>query len=189
MKHTFPLYIFDMGGVVSCDTNVLPAIAAHLNMPMDEFQRWMREFGRDLMEDTLTTGDFWQMFSQRSGMTVREDLFSIFFRPSLNPDMTRLIDRLKARHRVVCGTNTITPHYAHHQERGDYGSFDAVYASHIMGIAKPRPEFYEHILSAEQVSASQVVFIDDALENVEAARQIGIHAIQFVSHEALVKDL
>ena len=115
--------------------------------------------------------------------------FSTFFNPKLNPAMVYLIEHLKQYHRVVCGTNTIAAHYAHHVEHGDYGGFDVVYASHIMGIAKPRVEFYEHILTSEGVTASQAVFIDDRLENVKAARQINMRAIHFTTYEVLVKDL
>jgi putative hydrolase of the HAD superfamily len=140
------LYIFDMGGVVSSNTNVLPDVAQYLGIALDELHIWTREFGRNLMEGTLTTGDFWQIFSQRSGIDVTEDLFSKFFFPTLNDDMVALITQLKQHHRVVCGTNTIAAHYQYHLEHNDYAVFEAVYASHLMGIAKPRVEFYQYIL-------------------------------------------
>ena len=179
------VYIFDMGGVVACDTNVLPAIAENLNLSLDELYGWTREFGRALSEGRLSTREFWQIFSERSGTRISEDLFRTCFNPRLNMNMVSLIEHLKQHHRVVCGTNTIAPHYAHHRRSGDYDCFDAVYASHIMGIAKPRIEFYTHILNAEEITASQSIFIDDRLENVEAARQTGIQAIHFTGYEAL----
>jgi putative hydrolase of the HAD superfamily len=183
------LYIFDMGGVMSSNTNVLPDVAEYLGLSLDELHGWTREFGRNLMEGTLATEDFWQIFSQRSGIDVTEDLFSKFFFPALNHDMVALVTRLKHHHRVVCGTNTIASHYQHHLEHNDYAVFEAVYASHIMGIAKPHVEFYQYILTQEQVSASQTVFIDDAQKNVEAARQLGIRSIHFVGYESLVTTL
>lgn len=189
MTPTPVLYIFDMGGVVAAETNVLPAIADYLNLTLDDVHVWTRECGRDLMEGTLTPQAFWRRFSERTGRAAPDDLFSRFFQPVRTPGMVPLIERLKQRHRVVCGTNTIAPHYEHHQQCGDYASFDAVYASHIMGIAKPRPEFYEYILAAEGMPASRAIFIDDRQENVDAARELGIHAIRFSVYEALVAAL
>lgn len=186
MKH---LYIFDMGGVVSENTNVLPDIAAHLGISLEDLHVWTHEFGRDLMEGTLLVEDFWQIFSARSGIHVAEDLFSKFFSPRLNNDMIALITTLKQQHRVVCGTNTIAAHYAHHLEYGEYDVFDAVYASHLLGIAKPSPHFYHQILTEEQVPASQAIFVDDTPKNVEAARQVGIHAIHFTSYAAFIMEL
>lgn len=183
------LYIFDMGGVVSSNTNVLPDVAEYLGLSLDDLHGWTREFGRNLMEGTLTTEDFWQIFSQRSGIVVIEDLFSKFFFPTLNHDMVTLITRLKHHHRVVCGTNTIAAHYQYHLDHNDYAVFEKVYASHLMGIAKPRIEFYQHILDREHVSASQAVFIDDARKNVEAARKIGIHSIHFTGYNSFVATL
>jgi FMN phosphatase YigB (HAD superfamily) len=91
--------------------------------------------------------------------------------------------------RVVAGTNTIAPHYDIHLRRGDYDIFDIVYASHLMGLAKPDPAFYTCILEHESCSADRAVFIDDFPENVEAARALGIGSLLFTGAEQLKKDL
>jgi HAD superfamily hydrolase (TIGR01509 family) len=184
------LYIFDMGGVVAQNTDVLPEIAAYLGISLEEGRAWGRESFVTLMEGKLSTREFWTIFSQRSGLTIeKDDLFGRFFHPVLDESVHSLILRLKEQHRVVCGTNTIEEHYMIHHERGDYNVFDTVYASHQIGLAKPRPEFYQYIIEQENVSPSQTVFIDDNLENVEAAQQIGIHSWHFTGYERLIEQL
>jgi putative hydrolase of the HAD superfamily len=97
-----------------------------------------------------------------------------------------LIIELKAAgHRVVCGTNTFKKHYRHHLERGDYKVFDAVYASHIIGIAKPSVAFFQHILQQEGWRARDAFFIDDNADNVAAAAGMGIRAFHYESFPAL----
>jgi FMN phosphatase YigB (HAD superfamily) len=100
-----------------------------------------------------------------------------------------IIDTLKNGARVVAGTNTISPHYEIHLQKGDYRVFDAVYASHLMGLAKPDPAFYTYILEHEDCPADRAVFVDDFPENVEAARQLGIHSFVFTDTEKLKKNL
>lgn len=179
-----------MGGVVVRNHDVLPDVAEYLGISMEEERAWGRDLFFTLMEGKLTTQEFWTAFAQRSGLTIEDDdLFGKFFHPRLDEPIHSLILRLKERNRVVCGTNTIEEHYTIHLERGDYNVFDAVYASHQMGFAKPRPEFYRYIIEQENVPPSQTVFIDDNLENVEAGRQLGIHSFHFTGYEGLVKAL
>jgi len=185
----FKLYIFDMGGVVSRNTNVAPEDSACLAFDGAE----MIEFARDDFE-ALTTGaisieEFTRRFSLKSGRAIEDDLLNRFFHPELDRDVMDTIDTLKNGARVVAGTNTITPHYNVHLQKGDYEIFDAVYASHLMGLAKPDPHFYTYILDREGCSPDQALFVDDVPANVEAAEKLGIHSFVFTNAEKLKKDL
>jgi putative hydrolase of the HAD superfamily len=61
--------------------------------------------------------------------------------------------------------------------------------SHRLGIAKPDERIYSHAISAVAVAPEEALFIDDRIENIEAARALGIHAIQYVSHDAFLREL
>jgi HAD superfamily hydrolase (TIGR01509 family) len=184
------LYIFDMGGVLVQNVNILPDLTAYLGITLEEGRTWGRDLFFALMEGKMSTREFWTAFSQRSGLTVEEDdLFGRFFHPVLDELMYYLVLELKKLNRVVCGTNTIEEHYATLAERGDYNVFDAVYASHQIGFAKPRPEFYCYIIEQENIPPSQTVFIDDNLENIEAAKNLGIYSFHFTEYERLIEQL
>jgi putative hydrolase of the HAD superfamily len=58
-----------------------------------------------------------------------------------------------------------------------------------MGLAKPDPAFYSHILDQERCSPEQAVFIDDVQANVQAAETLGIRSLLFTGAEQLRKDL
>lgn len=55
--------------------------------------------------------------------------------------------------------------------------------SHRHGIAKPDERIYRHAVAAVGEPADATLFIDDRIENIEAARAIGLHAIHYTSHE------
>ena len=116
---------------------------------------------------------------------IETDLFRLYFHPVVNQKTVELIQELKKKHRVVCGTNTIQSHWENHMERGDYSFFNQTYASNKIGFAKPDPHFYELILEAEQTSPEQAFFTDDKPENVAAAAKLGIYSEVFKSAEEL----
>ena len=57
--------------------------------------------------------------------------------------------------------------------------FDGVILSASEKLMKPNQEIYELILNRFNLDAKESIFIDDKLENVEAAKKIGIGAFQF----------
>jgi putative hydrolase of the HAD superfamily len=56
-------------------------------------------------------------------------------------------------------------------------------------LIKPDPAIYEHTLRGLGVSADEALFVDDRETNIQAARMLGIHAIQFRSMAQLKDDL
>ncbi|MFH1018535.1 MAG: HAD family phosphatase [Pseudomonadota bacterium] len=52
-------------------------------------------------------------------------------------------------------------------------SFDGIVMSGELGIAKPDPAIYRHLLKKFGLSAAQSIFVDDRKENVDAARALG----------------
>jgi len=179
------LYIFDMGGVVSRNCDVFPDILSHLDIGHEEFLAFAGENLEKLFNGKISTAEFWARFSRRYGKEVKEDLFGKFFHPSVDRKVMALIRQLKARSRVVCGTNTFDPHYDYHLSHGDYVIFDAVFASNKIGLSKPDPEFFRYILKNEAVNPENAFFVDDEEVNVLSAERMGINATLFRDSKSL----
>ena len=56
-------------------------------------------------------------------------------------------------------------------------------------LNKPEPEIYRTLLERYQLKPEECVFLDDSLDNVNAARNMGIHAIHFTGIENAKKKL
>lgn len=56
--------------------------------------------------------------------------------------------------------------------------FDPIIYSHEVGLAKPHPGIFELVCSRLDVAPAETIFVDDVPGHCEAARQIGMHAIQ-----------
>lgn len=53
-----------------------------------------------------------------------------------------------------------------------------VYYSHEIGMRKPNQECYEFVIEDIGIYPSRMLFLDDRLDNVEAAQQAGMKAVQ-----------
>ncbi len=67
--------------------------------------------------------------------------------------------------------------------------FDVLVWSYQHRVAKPDPAIYEHTMRQLGTRADETLFIDDKSVNIEAARALGMIAIQFSTVELLRHEL
>jgi 2-haloacid dehalogenase len=69
------------------------------------------------------------------------------------------------------------------------GAFDGLVISGRIGLAKPDPRIYRHLLEAHGLAAGEVLFVDDRAPNVEAAGALGIEGLLFEGSALLRAEL
>ena len=176
------LFIFDMGGVVTstAGSDIIEKICNELNISCNRFYELCEKgLESDLLKKMdnglLGAKEFWNIIGSKLGIKIQCDYWRMFFHPILNESVVKIIKDLRKKgHRVVCGTNTIESHYDNHLSRGDYAFFDQTYTSVSMGVSKPDCDFWNKILLAEGFSSDECFFVDDKIENCEAAASLGI---------------
>jgi len=67
--------------------------------------------------------------------------------------------------------------------------FDAIFNTAEIGIAKPDPAVFNHVLAELETTPAETLFIDDLEMNVSAARSLGIGAHQHLAAESTVEFL
>jgi putative hydrolase of the HAD superfamily len=68
-------------------------------------------------------------------------------------------------------------------------NFDKLFLSYEVGFAKPEEEIYQLVIHSIDLNPSEVLYIDDIEEYVNAAKNLGWNAVQFKSNEKLIEDL
>ncbi|MBT3313007.1 MAG: HAD family phosphatase [Anaerolineae bacterium] len=68
-------------------------------------------------------------------------------------------------------------------------AFDEIFISAEMGIAKPDARIYEMVLEELGVAPGECVFVDDFIENIEAARKLGMYGIHFQDADVAMEEL
>lgn len=93
---------------------------------------------------------------------------------------------------IVCMCFPITVIMQLKQTRKDLTflkNMDGIIFSCEVQQLKPEKDIYETLLGRYGLKAEESVFLDDRAENCEAARQLGIHAIQFHDFKQAVAEL
>jgi 2-haloacid dehalogenase len=57
--------------------------------------------------------------------------------------------------------------------------FDGAVVSGFEGVVKPEPEIFERLLERFDLTPETTLFVDDSPRNVDAARELGIQAVEF----------
>jgi len=81
---------------------------------------------------------------------------------------------------------------ARREEQRRYGFeqlVDVIVYSHEVGLAKPDPRVYRLTEQRLAVQPAEVVFVDDALANVEAARELGWTAVHHRDTEQTIAEV
>ena len=188
--------VIDMGGVMIRDYHMEPELMPFLGLSERSLaavdSRIQEELIRHSRGET-NEDDFWLSYKKITGRTIpphEGSLLGKFFHPILDEPTVQIVRELKAAGmRVVGGTNVIDAHYNVHMALNHYAVFDKVYASHLMGIAKPDPAFYAYILNSEGIPAAEAFFTDDVIDNVDAAVRAGLNAFLYTGAGALRKQL
>jgi putative hydrolase of the HAD superfamily len=145
----------------------------------------------------LTGLSFWQKLVSDAGLNLPSETIAQLNRhdarmwTTANPEMLRWHRQLK-QHGLETAIlsnmgdavmESITENFAW------IADFDVLIWSYQHRMAKPEPAIYELLLEKLGTAPEETLFLDDKLENIEAARRLGILGLQFSTVEQLRQDL
>ncbi len=177
--------LFDVGGVL-VELGGVEAMLQWLGHRLTAeqlWQRWLRspsvrafETGRsDAMQFAIGLLEELQLT-----LDPQHFLNSFIGWPSgLYPGALELANRIPPQYRRALLSNSNSLHWPRVLDgMGLRCAFEHHYASHLIGKIKPDAEAFEHVLQSLGCRAGEVLFLDDNVLNVEAARQLGMRAEQ-----------
>lgn len=190
--------VFDLGGVL-IDWN--PEYVFEEIFPDPEQRKWffdnicthewntMQDAGRSLDEATRELVEEYPAYTReiKAYYGRWEEMLGGQIHASV-----RILEALreKGEVRLLALTNWSSETFPVAHERYDFLKwFEGIVVSGIERTVKPRPEIYRILLSRYAVDASRAVFIDDSSDNVQGAREVGMHAIHFRSADQLSEKL
>lgn len=68
-------------------------------------------------------------------------------------------------------------------------TFTGIYTIRDIGKPKTDPQAYQVLASKLEVSASEIVFVDDQHKNIQAAQKTGVQGVNFQGTQALISQL
>jgi HAD superfamily hydrolase (TIGR01509 family) len=102
------------------------------------------------------------------------------------PGMEELLAELRDRGCTMHAFSNYPVWFEMIEERLGVSRFvDWTFVSCLMGLRKPDPAAYAHVLDDLGVPAERCIFVDDRSSNCQAARRSGLNAIRFDGIDAL----
>ena len=92
-------------------------------------------------------------------------------------------------HPVYCLSNMSVETYTAIKHKAFFDSFSGIVISGYEKCMKPDARIFEIILERYQLDPSKTLFIDDSLDNVQAARQLGIQTHHFKRTESCYQQI
>ena len=191
--------VFDYGMVLTGPQD--PAAHAELirrtGLPEPRFEElyWADRHAYD--EGKLTGLAFWQKIARDGELALSAEeidglnhLDAVMW-STVNPRMVAWQQQLKARglRTGILSNMGDTVHDVLVATHAWIADFDVRVWSYQLLIAKPDPRIYLRTLQEIGTRPDETLFLDDKRENIDAARALGIGAIQFSTADKLREDL
>jgi len=195
--------IFDLGSVLTGSEWLLVygEISKESKIPEEKVREVVNSLFIKWSSGKIDEDGFWKEFEIQTGVSLSKEFTKDFFLKTYKEwskdikESWEILVELKAKGiRLALLSNTIEPHVLANEEMGrleklrDIG-FEAFIWSYEEGFRKPDPRIYKVMLAKLNLPAEACAFVDDDLENVEAAKELGMRGIHFQAPEQLRKDL
>ena len=191
-------FLFDLGNTVIklAYERVLENIRRDASISRDEMVELFEKPGsyRDLERGAISFAEFYEFLCENAGYRASIHDFRAIWEDFFDgpvAGMEEVLDQVRERYRVAFLSNSnevhaevIPRHYAALFRKDDRFIF-----SHRFKCAKPDPDLFQRALEVIGAQPQQTVLVDDLLENVLAARALGLRAFQFRDSVTLLREL
>lgn len=148
--------------------------------------------GEALTRGSMQPEELASLVERRFGGTVTRDLLVEWFGPEIAvpvPGVVELVTRLSRRYSLAILSNTFFGHWDYFAATEFAAMFEVTLPSHLTGFVKPDHQAYENAMQCMGAAPSEVVFVDDLVENVLGARAVGIRSFESHSVEETERGL
>lgn len=179
--------IFDFGSVLLRMVDETPRhqLAAHYDIPLETIYQQVFDSptAAPASLGKLTIAQHWEaVFAALNIPPAERSAFTEQFwsADALDEALIAYIRTLRRRYKIGLLSNAWDDLRQALDERfGIVHDFDKLIISAEVGLAKPDPRIYHLALERLGAQPAETVFLDDVSVNVDAARAVGLHAIQY----------
>lgn len=195
--------IFDFGGVIlNIDFDKMDKVFADLGAPrFNEMysQKNADHLFRHFEEGKLNEQEFYDAFRRSIQLNLSDDQIKNAWNSLLigyRKEALTTLKKIRHTYQLYLLSNTNSIHvvafnkmYTEEIGEGSLGDhFDKIYYSHEIGYRKPGKEAFEYVLKENNLMSSKTLFIDDSIQNIKPAEELGLKTI-FLKPGMGIEDL
>jgi putative hydrolase of the HAD superfamily len=195
--NTISVIVFDLGNVLipfdyQIMLNKLDSIEDGLGEHFREYYKNHYEIHREFEKGGIEEKDFIELMLKALDNKISAKMFCEFYSDifTVNENVAALLPILKEKYKLVLLSNTNGTHKKYGWEQYPFlQHFDKLILSHEVKAVKPEREIYKAVENYTERPSSEHIFIDDILDYVEGAKNMGWDGIQFLGYDYLVEQL
>jgi len=190
--------LFDLGNVVFkwSFESMFHYLSRRYNTNIENFQKIFHvdEMYKKYEISGISTREYINHFSQMIGIQLNktdfEKIWNSIFKEEVE-GMNDLLQLLKNNYQLAALSNTNEIHCTYMKEKFKilFKHFGHIYYSHIMKLRKPDKEAFDYVFASLNIKPEEVLFFDDFKENVDGAKNIGLHAIHVTDFQSILSGL
>lgn len=183
--------IFDLGGVI-INLDINQTIKEFNRLSQTRFELIYTQLQQSPLFDRFDKGEiseysFFEELQHALGTSIsHQNIIHAWNAMLLDFPLRRLelLNTLKPNYRLFLLSNTNETHisefekrlYEQHGYKNLEPFFEKVYYSCRIGLRKPDSEIFEFVLRNHVLNAQETLFIDDSIQHVQGAKNLGINA-------------
>ena len=197
MNYNIRVVMFDLGGVLLRTEDSRPRVelGRRFGLSRDEIEKLV--FGSEVsLKAELGQGEPGEVWThaQKKLRIANDDLAAFqdafWAGDRLDEDLLAFVKSLRGKYRTVLLSNAWMDMRKNVARR--FGSLDAfemqVFSAEV-GLRKPDPRIFQHVLDLLGADPEEIVFVDDFSENILAERKLGFRTIQYIKTRQAKKEL
>lgn len=188
--------LFDYGGVLAEEGFYNGLISLAEEQALDA--KAMPEEGMKAVYDSGfvlgrgTAADFWNLLRQHTGLEGDDDILTdrILDGFQVRPWMIELVRNLRDKGYIV-GILSDQTYWLDELDKADhfYQEFNHIYVSYYMRKGKRDASLFTDVVDDLNLKPQQVLFIDDNVNNVQRAKEMGLNTILYINHGEFISEL
>lgn len=196
------IVIFDWGGVVESHENDLQDLKQakirmikrfNSNLSDEEIlKRWTDKTSKGISigatNDLENIKDWVNLIQRNMNINVQFEEFKRIYEEELSKvkyykDVVEYAHSLKKKCKIAILSNLMPFDKKRIDDQYNLNQFDYVYLSFELGMRKPNNDIYEYVLNNLKIEPKNILFIDDDLNNILAAKTYGWNTCQAFGYQ------
>ncbi len=177
---------FDWGGVLmrTVDASGRRKWEQRLGLPLFTVDRVVHgsRSWKQAQSGVISDAEYWADVAAQLGLdeaALAEFRHDYFSGDQLDQEMVRFVQKLRPPYKTALLSNA-SPHLLEVlEDLGVTDLFDEIVISGVVGVQKPDPAIYHLLLERLELAAGETIFVDDFIQNIEAAQSVGMQTLHY----------
>jgi len=173
---TIKLIVFDLFGVIISEGHMVSNVLMPL-LPKTIKKAMVKPYYNDYTLGNIDETTFWQSINQANNTKLRNDFLEKFV---LDQDVDVVINHLRSHYRCAILSNLAADWADVLDHKFNFSKqFSPMIISGKVKAKKPDLVIYHILIQESGIAAENIVFIDDRLENLHSAHQLGMFTVHY----------